>query len=297
MKAVDSRTANPTRKVVTENSPKPAGVPPPRKIRDCFWLWGHGAGSHNPDWNLPAQSRISPLEAALYMNIPNLIRVRYGGESLPSDPQGRVPFRGLREMVWSIVGGGGAHQAEELARHTEVVRETLELAPRLPNLTGVMMDDFFRGANSEDAVGGLSLAKLGDLRRRLAKPNPKLDLWVVLYSHQMSLPVKRHLESCDCLTFWTWKAQDLQKLEESFGALEAIKAPAKKYLGCYMWDYGEKRPMPLEAMRRQCQLGLRWLQEGRIAGMIFLASCICDLELEAVEWTRQWIREVGDIAR
>ena len=37
----------------------------------------------------------------------------------------------------------------------------------------------------------------------------------------------------------------------------------------------------------------KWLRQGRIEGMIFLASCICDLELEAVEWTRRWIAEVG----
>jgi hypothetical protein len=47
-------------------------------------------------------------------------------------------------------------------------------------------------------------------------------------------------------------------------------------------------------MQKQCLLGLEWLRKGRIEGMIFLASCICDLNLEAVEWTRNWIREVGD---
>ena len=51
--------------------------------------------------------------------------------------------------------------------------------------------------------------------------------------------------------------------------------------------------MPLDLMRHQCELGLRWLRQGRIEGMIFLASCLCDLELEAVEWTRNWIAQVG----
>jgi hypothetical protein len=61
-----------------------------------------------------------------------------------------------------------------------------------------------------------------------------------------------------------------------------------------MWDYGEKRPMPVELMEKQCTLGLEWLHQGRIEGLVFLASCICDLELEAVEWTRQWIARVAD---
>jgi hypothetical protein len=46
-------------------------------------------------------------------------------------------------------------------------------------------------------------------------------------------------------------------------------------------------------MAHQCGLGLKWLREGAIEGIVFLASCICDLGLEAVEWTRQWVREVG----
>ena len=44
--------------------------------------------------------------------------------------------------------------------------------------------------------------------------------------------------------------------------------------------------MPREAMEKQCATGLRWLRGGRIEGTIFLASCICDLGLETVEWAR-----------
>jgi len=47
-------------------------------------------------------------------------------------------------------------------------------------------------------------------------------------------------------------------------------------------------------MRQQCELGLQWLKHDRIDGMIFLATNICDLGLEAVEWCRQWILQVGD---
>ena len=61
-----------------------------------------------------------------------------------------------------------------------------------------------------------------------------------------------------------------------------------------MWDYGDKKPLSVAAMEDQCELGLEWLKQGRIDGMIFLASCICDLDLETVEWTRKWIQKVGD---
>jgi hypothetical protein len=64
-----------------------------------------------------------------------------------------------------------------------------------------------------------------------------------------------------------------------------------------MWDYANKRPIPPDRMRHQCEVGLHWLLGGRIEGIIFLASCTCDLELEAVEWARDWIVQVGDKQR
>ena len=55
-----------------------------------------------------------------------------------------------------------------------------------------------------------------------------------------------------------------------------------------------QKTMSVPWMRHQCQLGLEWLRQRRIEGMIFLASCICDMGLEAVEFARKWIQEVGN---
>ena len=37
-------------------------------VRDKLWLWGHDAGAHNDGWGLPRPSRITPTEAAFYLN-------------------------------------------------------------------------------------------------------------------------------------------------------------------------------------------------------------------------------------
>lgn len=47
-------------------------------------------------------------------------------------------------------------------------------------------------------------------------------------------------------------------------------------------------------MQRQTELGCEWLRQGRIEGIIFLATPNVDVGLEAVEWTRKWIARVGD---
>jgi hypothetical protein len=47
-------------------------------------------------------------------------------------------------------------------------------------------------------------------------------------------------------------------------------------------------------MQRQCELGLEYLRQKRLEGMMFLGNGVMDIGFEAVEWTRQWIQKVGD---
>jgi hypothetical protein len=122
----------------------------------------------------------------------------------------------------------------------------------------------------------------------------RLDLWAVVYEHQLERPLALYLELLDFVSFWTWDSEKLRGLEGNLARLEKLAPRRGRVLGCYLWDYGRKKPMPLDLMRHQCELGLRWLRQGRIEGMIFLASCLCDLELEAVEWTRNWIAQMGE---
>jgi hypothetical protein len=258
-------------------------------VRDRLWLWGHDAGSHNDAWGLPGPSRITPVEAAFYLGIPNVIMVRYSGRPpLPFD-QYAVPFRSLRRVVWSVVGANGRTGPKER-------EHVLALAARQPNITGVIMDDFFAGAFDEDQrrdLAALSLGQLRQLRSQLRIGRRRLDLWAVLYESQLGKPLSDYLELLDTVSFWTWDSAKLCDLPSNFEKVEAVAPKRGKVLGCYLWDYGKKRPMPLDLMERQCQCGLEWLQAGRIEGVIFLASCICDLDLEAVEWTRGWIAKVG----
>jgi len=268
---------------------KPSGGQIMAEVRDRFWIWGHEAGSHNNQYALKGLSRITPAEGAFYLGVPNLLMVRYDGKPVPPFDQHALALSPLERVVWSIVGAGGQTEAQE-------VDMVLNLARRFPNVCGVIMDDFFR--DKPDEGGRIAVYTIDDLKAikgRLFVDGRRLDLWVTLYTHNLNLlNIEKHLEQCDVVTYWTWRAEELNKLEQNFHRLEELIPSSRKVLGCYMWDYGDHRPMPIALMQHQCQLGLKWLREGRIEGMIFLASCICDLGLEAVEWTRKWIREVGE---
>lgn len=262
-------------------------------VREKLWIWGHEAGSHDSGsgdglgLKSKSPSRMTPAEGAFYLGVPNIIMVRYENKPTPPFDKHALALSPLKRVVWSIVGNSGRTGSDE-------VTLVCDLADRFPNICGVMMDDFFRKPGNELGLGVFGPEELGAIKNRLTVAGRKLDLWVVLYNHQLDYPVASHLNQCDVVTFYTWCAKDLDMLEQNFERVERLAPSIRKVLGCYMWDYGDHKPMPVALMEKQCQLGLQWLHEGRIEGMIFLASCICDHGLEAVEWTRNWIRKVGD---
>ncbi|MCL5005299.1 MAG: hypothetical protein M1404_02095 [Acidobacteria bacterium] len=264
-------------------------------VRDKFWIWGHVAGSHNGQFGIPGNSRMTPAEGAFYLGVPNIIFVAYGD---PKEPCKMLPepaqydeyatsFLPLKRVVWSMVGAGG-----HVNRHG--VEALQELAGKYPNIVGTQMDDFFRDTLDGKRIGVLTPGELSYLQKHLDVGGRKLDIWVTLYQHDLKHDLSQYLDHVDVVTYWTWHAKNIEGLEAGFAQAEKAAPNARKVLGCYMWDYGDHRPMPIAMMEKQCTLGLEWLHQGRIDGMIFLASCICDLGLETVEWTRNWIREVGD---
>ncbi len=405
----------------------------PNTVRDRLWVWAHEATVYDGAWGLPGPSRITPVEGACYMGIPNVIFIRYEGKPVPPFEQYAVPFKSLKRVYWSITGAGGATSDEERAH-------VFRLASAMPNITGVFMDDFFqfdlgekpqwlaenkprfpveltitlpqplpltqieltqsswpsgdyRSAdvavdvtpdghqwtptakstlpNEPEAVAkialksgshkavririlsthdtqgsgscglrrvrlwcgdqevplrstelragstypghevrhlltetpttlpqvsaSLSVQQLQNIRKQLDVGGRRLDLGVTLYTHQLTPKILPHLEQCDVVSLWTWRARDLKDLEASFATLKAMAPNRRILLGCYMWDFGDLKPMPIDLMRKQCELGLQWLRQGRIEGLIFLATNICDLNIESVEWSRRWIAQVADL--
>jgi len=258
----------------------------PQTVRDKLWIFACPAGTDNTKdnhWGLPKVSRMTPAEGAFYLGVPNLMLIRADGKPpIPSD-QYAIPFRPLKRVLWSLTGSGG--------RTSEEVREdAFRLARRFPNIVGFIMDDFFH----KDGSGNLSVEQLRDLRKRFFVDGRKLDLYVVVYTHMMHLPIREHLKYCDKITLWTWNSRDLRNLEENFQRLEKMAPNHGKLLGCYTWDYPNKQAVRMDLMKKQCRLGLSWLKEGRLEGMIFLANTTGDLELETWEYARKWIAENGD---
>ena len=152
------------------------------------------------------------------------------------------------------------------------------------------------GAPAKLFSSQVSPRDLAVARQRLqALGGRKLDLAVVVYSHQLDEAIVPILKDVGTVLFWTWRSADLASLEPKFRRLKDLLPGKRVILGCYLWDFSvPTSTIPLTVMDHQCELGRRWLHAGEIEGIVFLGSNIMDKGLEAVEWTRQWIVEHGD---
>ncbi|MBW3541072.1 MAG: exo-alpha-sialidase [Planctomycetes bacterium] len=268
----------------------------PETARDRLWIWGHAAGVYNDSFLVPLgrKSSIEPVDAARRLGLENMIFVRYEGRPAPPFDDYYRPFEKLDRVYWSLVGASGAT--------SEAERDAVyRLAERHENVAGFILDDFFRGhvtpAPGEEESQAFEASLTPEELRRLAQQKVRgrtLPIMAVVYTGQISPRAKAHLAEVDQICLWTWRPEDLKDLETNLEALEKLVPDKPIFLGCYMYDFADRRPLPVEHMQRQTELGYGWLKQGRIEGIIFLATPIVDLDLEAVEWTRRWIAKVGD---
>lgn len=260
-------------------------------VKNRFWIWGQ-EGHHKDYKGIPGTSRMTPAEGALYLGIPNVLIVRYFDWPPLPYHQLALSLRPFRQVVWSIAGAGGL----TIKNQESDLEQVLDLARRFPNVRGAIMDDVFRTPTAENPrISKWSAEQVRQFHERLQAASPPLPLWSVLYlDRDLDKPVKEYLAEFDVITLWTWWSKNLDALENNVGCVERLAPGKRLVLGCYMYDYGADQPMSVAAMERQCQTGLEWLKTGRIHGMIFLTSCLCDLDLESVEWTRTWIKQVGE---
>jgi hypothetical protein len=263
------------------------------KLRDKFWLWGQTAGSHHcleggNLYKLPGKNTMKPAEGAEFFGIKNCCRVVMGNNPLPPFNQYSQELKGMDQVVWSIVGDCGSKRNDDNGSDLD---EVLCQAENFPNITGSVLDDFFKS----DGIGRYALQDITKIRNKLHSfSKRKLDLWMVWYDIHLDCDVQNYLDLCDVITFWTWKGCNLSMLDVNIPKV-IEKTPDKRHLvGCYMWNYGESKPLTMDQMKFQLDRYYDWLYKGYIDGVIFCSNCIMDIGLETVELTRNWIKEVGD---
>ncbi|NLX98087.1 MAG: hypothetical protein GXY83_18145 [Rhodopirellula sp.] len=264
-------------------------------VRDRLWIWGRPAGIYNNTHFRAAglRSTVEPVDAAEQMGIRNMTFI--ATENLGPLEEYYRPFERLDRVYWSLVAaGGGTTQAAREAAFT--------LAEKHRNIVGFILDDFFHEPSVGNAAdpgpdrafrASLTPAELRAIREQPVR-GARVPLMSVIYTAQVKAGARAHLAQVDQICLWTWRPEDLKNLEANFKALEELASDKDLFLGCYMFDFHQNKPLPVSLMQKQVDLGHQLLTSGRIAGIIFLSTGTVGAGLETVDWTREWIRTHGD---
>lgn len=269
------------------------------KFRDRLWIWGQDPGCHHRNaqgvntYNLPGVNRMDARQGCDWLGLSRCCRVAMWSGPFPPFDAEAEKIRDLDEVVWSAIGAGGVQRHNDDRSDLD---EVLRMAARYPNVRGAVLDDFFTSVQEAGRRPARhSIESIRAMRERLhGFPGRPLELWMVWYSYQFGFDVQDYVDLADVLTLWVWKGSELDRLEAGMQTILARTPGKRRLAGCYLWNYGERCPLSLEAMQRQCETYREWIHKGWIEGIIFCSNCICDVGLETAEWTRRWIAEVGD---
>lgn len=275
------------------------------KVRDKFWFFASRAHDDdiyfakvadqsgrldpvNPDDRLRYRSRITPAEGANMLGVSNVIMINSDGIPVPfsADARGYMEsYRRMDRVMWSITGSGGfrcGNEEEYLAF----------LADHYPNVTGAFLDDLF--GYGKDKPESFYIDIIRNIKEKINKCSRPMELWATCYTKAFDKYSTAIYDDIDGVTIWTWNSDKLVELEDTFRKYEELLPEKKKILGVYIYDYSQHKAIPLHLMEHQCELGLKWLKEGRIDGMIFLTNCVMGLGYPSDYWLRNWIDRVGD---
>ncbi len=267
-------------------------------MKNKIWIWGQDVQSHHYVgieqqnlWNLPGENKMGTMEGAAYLGIRNCCRVAMNGKPEPPFDEEAEKLISFNKVVWSIIGDSGSARNGD---KNDDLQSVLDIAKKFPNITGGVLDDFFRPLNGHtDGQARLPLERVAAIRDALHGAIRPLELWVVIYETALTDYYRQYLELCDCLTFWTWNADNLPQLPENIARLREL-APGKKILaGCYLWDYGNACEMPMGMMRFQCAFFEEQMRAEQLEGVIICSNCIADIGLESVEFACKWINNLN----
>ena len=266
-------------------------------LKDKLWLWGHGRQCENiqgQPLNLrgrPGIGQLSTAEAATDMGIENICRITLEPAEQPPFDKELQESQNMKNIVWSVLGCGKIHARNDFD-------EVISMAKKYPNICGGIMDDFFPNTNPEKTKV-YTPDVLKTLRERMhTEAGRKLDLWVVVYSWDFeyeNFSIKPYLDQCDVATLWTYNPNELVNLEKTYENMIKVWGNEKPlYAGCYMWSFSEKKPISKEMMKLQLDTYYDWIKSGKIDGIIFCHNYLVGLDIDAVDYVKEWINKYGD---
>ena len=256
------------------------------KLRDKFWVWGHPEGRYNHEYGNEQESRMTPMEGALYMGARNMFMVPVG---VPVNwRQYNKSFVTLNNTGWCI---------DNAAVDPTMLEKLIEEAKDFPNITCGVFDDFKGYLTKHDVPP----ARYHEVNERMHNnPVRHLDMWMVLYTHEFGFDEKvdadfqLYIDAFDGIIMWTWKQCDLKLFEEKYARYKKFTEGKRRMLGLDLYNFGERRKASAKDVLWQLERYTELLKKGEIEGIVLHTNTMADLDHEAYDVVRPWMQLHGD---
>jgi len=254
-------------------------------LRDKIWLWGQIPGGHHSPafYNLPGENKMTPTEGLTYFGIKNLCRVKLSREADCSFLEDKWLGAPAEKVCLSLIGAGGAVPKDDM-------EPILTLAKDDHRIVSAVMDDFYGSERMEVFTPEVLRGYRERLHTALDRP---LELWSVIYEHDLDKPMQSRAVEFDLTTFWTWYGNSYPQRDEHIKQLrEKFIGDGRLMLGVYLYDYGNRCQLSDDMMRLQLDYVGEKLASGEIEGAILCSNCVADIGLASVPITLDWLDQL-----
>ena len=125
-------------------------------------------------------------------------------------------------------------------------------------------------------------------------------MWMVLYTNEFGFEqekwemLDKYIEPFDGVMMWTWEEKDIHLIETKWPKFKELTPNNRRLFGCYLWNFGEKKPATSEAVKWQLEFYYDKIMKGEAEGIIFHTNTMADLDLEAYDTAIEWLKKHGD---
>lgn len=258
----------------------------PTVVRDLIWAWGNPEMAQPGDHTAATYAEASPAQRARILGAPNIFMAGHG---VPDSDQeaDRLTWevRELSRIVWEI---GPDDAPGPPFVYTKRMAQVRQLADKYPNVVGVVLDDM----STTGIDRGFKPEHIRQIRALLPGDHARVKIWGVVYTMNLDREgINDYIKELDVILLAEWHADNVVNLEENVAHCERLFPDKPIVVGLYLYDYGKNRRMPQDLLEKQCEIALKLAHAGRIEGIEF--TTITNDE-EAVRWTAEWVRCVGD---
>ena len=177
-------------------------------------------------------------------------------------------------------------------------RRFSEISKRCPQLSGVIIDDFYNDYSKlltaenlrdiKDALSGKSIDRSGQVDHSSPVTTPNLKLYAVVYEHQLNRIDKTVLDLIDGVSFWVWKQSENYRNFDRFIETLRRNYPNKEIIaGVYVFN-GAQTPTPA-SVHHIIERAIDFYAKGQIQGLLIFSAVWMSREKSSPERWRELV--------